>query len=125
MESWARAVLVVLAPELAMLGVSVATIPNCPHYAELARMLASRFPAHLSCTGISLSCQLCGTLLGGTTPVIGQFLLNRNGPITADIAYAIFQVALTRGCMLLLLKRLNYDAQCAGPAVTAPRTVSV
>ncbi|PBO26638.1 MFS transporter, partial [Streptomyces albidoflavus] len=39
------------------------------YYAALAGMLASRFPAHLRYTGISLCYQLCGTLLGGTTPI--------------------------------------------------------
>ncbi|MFD9142158.1 MFS transporter [[Kitasatospora] papulosa] len=141
MKSWSRAVIVMLVPELvlmpvmfvlistenyglAMLGVAVATIPHCLYYAALAGMLASRFPAHLRYTGISLCYQLCGTLLGGTTPIIGQFLLNRTGSITAVIAYAVFQVALTLGCMLLLLKRPNHDEQAAEPAA-APRTAPV
>ncbi|MEU2414711.1 MFS transporter [Streptomyces sp. NPDC053741] len=141
MKSWSRAVIVMLVPELvlmpvmfvlistenyglAMLGVAVATIPHCLYYAAIAGMLASRFPAHLRYTGISLCYQLCGTLLGGTTPIIGQFLLNRTGSITAVIAYAVFQVALTLGCMLLLLKRPNHDEQAAEPAA-APRTAPV
>ncbi|CAM5353213.1 MFS transporter [Streptomyces atroolivaceus] len=141
MKSWSRAVTVMLVPELvlmpvmfvlistenyglAMLGVAVATIPHCLYYAALAGMLASRFPAHLRYTGISLCYQLCGTLLGGTTPIVGQFLLNRTGSITAVIAYAVFQVALTLGCMLLLLKRPNHDEQAAEP-VAAPRTAPV
>ncbi|WP_432103498.1 MFS transporter [Streptomyces sp. bgisy091] len=138
MKSWSRAVIVMLVPELilmplmfvlistenyglAMVGVAVATIPHCLYYAALAGMLASRFPAHLRYTGISLCYQLCGTLLGGTTPIIGQFLLNRTGSITAVIAYAVFQVALTLGCMLLLLKRPNHDEQ-AGEPLAVPRT---
>ncbi|MFJ8867937.1 MFS transporter [Streptomyces sp. NPDC102473] len=141
MKSWSRAVIVMLVPELilmpvmfmlistenyglAMLGVAVATIPHCLYYAALAGMLASRFPAHLRYTGISLCYQLCGTLLGGTTPIIGQFLLNRTGSIAAVIAYAVLQVALTLGCMLLLLKRPNHDEQAADP-VAAPRTAPV
>ncbi|MEU9592958.1 MFS transporter [Streptomyces sp. NPDC048193] len=142
MKSWSRAVLVMLVPELvlmplmfvligtenyglAMIGVSVATIPHCLYYAALAGMLASRFPARLRYTGISLCYQLCGTLLGGTTPIIGQFLLNRTGSVTAVIAYAVLQVALTLGCMLLLLRRPNHDEQAAGPAVAEPRTAPV
>ncbi|WP_406295054.1 MFS transporter [Streptomyces sp. NBC_00624] len=141
MKSWSRAVTVMLLPELvlmplmfvligtenyglAMVGVAVATIPHCLYYAALAGMLASRFPAHLRYTGISLCYQLCGTLLGGTTPIIGQFLLNRTGSITAVIAYAILQVVLTLGCMLLLLKHPNHDEQAAEP-LAAPRTVPV
>ncbi|MET8400254.1 MFS transporter [Streptomyces sp900116325] len=141
MKSWSRAVTVMLLPELvlmplmfvlistenyglAMVGVAVATIPHCLYYAALAGMLASRFPAHLRYTGISLCYQLCGTLLGGTTPIIGQFLLSRTGSITAVIAYAVLQVVLTLGCMLLLLKRPNHDEQAAEP-LAAARTVPV
>ncbi|MFF3059202.1 MFS transporter [Streptomyces sp. NPDC057909] len=141
MKSWSRAVTVMLLPELvlmplmfilistenyglAMVGVAVATIPHCLYYAALAGMLASRFPAHLRYTGISLCYQLCGTLLGGTTPIIGQFLLNRTGSITAVIAYAVLQVVLTLGCMLLLLKRPNHDELAAEP-LAAPRTAPV
>ncbi|MFE5112109.1 MFS transporter [Streptomyces sp. NPDC056663] len=141
MKSWSRAVTVMLLPELvlmplmfvligtenyglAMVGVAVATIPHCLYYAALAGMLASRFPAHLRYTGISLCYQLCGTLLGGTTPIIGQFLLNRTGSVTAVIAYAVLQVVLTLGCMLLLLKRPNHDEQTAEP-LAAPRTAPV
>ncbi|MER7079017.1 Major Facilitator Superfamily protein [Saccharopolyspora kobensis] len=126
MRSWSRAVTIMLLPEvvllplmfvlistndyyLAMFGVAIATIPHCLYYAALAGMLASRFPAHVRYTGISLCYQLCGTILGGTTPIVGQFLLNLSGSITAVIAYAIFQVLLTLGCMLLLLRRPNHD----------------
>jgi len=137
MRSWSRAVSVMLLPELvlmplmfvlistenyglAMLGVSVATIPHCLYYAALAGILASRFPAHVRYTGISLCYQLCGTLLGGTTPVIGQFLLNRTGSITAVICYAVFQVALTLGCMLLLLRKSNHDQLSPDETTRAP-----
>ncbi|MEV0049334.1 MFS transporter [Saccharopolyspora shandongensis] len=140
MRSWSRAVTVMLLPEvvllplmfvlistenygLAMFGVAIATIPHCLYYAALAGMLASRFPAHVRYTGISLCYQMCGTLLGGTTPIVGQFLLNLSGSITAVIAYAIFQVVLTLGCMLLLLRRPNYDER-AGAGQT-PRAEAV
>ncbi|TDD53108.1 MFS transporter [Saccharopolyspora elongata] len=140
MRSWSRAVTVMLLPEvvllplmfvlistenygLAMFGVAIATIPHCLYYAALAGMLASRFPAHVRYTGISLCYQMCGTLLGGTTPIVGQFLLNLSGSITAVIAYAIFQVVLTLGCMLLLLRRPNYDERAG--ADQAPRAEAV
>ncbi|WP_256356068.1 MFS transporter [Streptomyces sp. PKU-EA00015] len=140
MKSWSRTVSLMLLPELvlmpvmflliatenyglAMAGVAVATVPHCLYYAALAGMLASRFPAHLRYTGISLCYQLCGTLLGGTTPIVGQFLLNRTGSITAVIAYAVFQVALTLGCMLLLLRRPNHDEQSAAPRSAAADAV--
>ncbi|MER7395084.1 MFS transporter [Streptomyces sp. NPDC000151] len=139
MKSWSRAVCVMLIPELvlmpvmfvlistenyglAMFGVAIATIPHCLYYAALAGMLASRFPAHLRYTGISLCYQLCGTLLGGTTPIIGQSLLNWTGSITAVIVYAVFQVALTMGCMLLLLRRPNHDETASEPAPTTQAT---
>ncbi|MBC7595735.1 MAG: MFS transporter [Kineosporiaceae bacterium] len=130
MSSLSKAVTLMLLPELilmpmmfiligtnnyglAMFGVAIATIPHCLYYAALAGILASRFPVHLRYTGISLCYQLCGAILGGTTPIMGQFLLNKTGSINAVIVYALFQVLLTLGCMLLLLKRPNYDEQAA------------
>ncbi|WP_151770272.1 MFS transporter [Streptomyces abyssomicinicus] len=142
MRSWSRAVTFMLLPEfvlmplmflligtenygLAMLGMAVATIPHCLYYAALAGMLASRFPASVRYTGISLCYQLCGTLLGGTTPIIGQFLLNQTQSIVAVIAYAVFQVALTLGCMLLLLKRPNHDERAEDRPAEAPAPAAV
>ncbi|MFE5212658.1 MFS transporter [Streptomyces sp. NPDC056600] len=142
MRSWSRAVTFMLLPEfvlmplmflligtenygLAMLGMAVATIPHCLYYAALAGMLASRFPASVRYTGISLCYQLCGTILGGTTPIIGQFLLNQTQSIVAVIAYAVFQVALTLGCMLLLLKRPNYDERAEDCPVEASAPAAV
>lgn len=133
MSSLSKAVTLMLLPELilmpmmfiligtnnyglAMFGVAIATIPHCLYYAALAGILASRFPVHLRYTGISLCYQLCGTILGGTTPFMGQFLLNKTGSINAVIVYALFQVLLTLGCMLLLLKRPNFDEQAASPS---------
>lgn len=133
MKSMTRAVCVMLLPEilllplmflligtgnytLAMIGVAVATIPHCLYYAALAGMLASRFPANVRYTGISLCYQLCGTILGGTTPIVGQSLLNWTGSITAVIFYAVFQVLLTLGCMVLILRRPNYDELADDPA---------
>ncbi|GAA0527894.1 MFS transporter [Saccharopolyspora subtropica] len=142
MRSWSRAVTVMLLPEvvllplmfvlistqhygLAMFGVAIATVPHCLYYAALAGMLASRFPAHVRYTGISLCYQLCGTLLGGTTPIVGQFLLNLSGSITAVIAYAVFQVLLTLGCMLLLLRRPNHDDRAHVGQPSAPHGEAV
>jgi MFS family permease len=142
MRSWSRAVTFMLLPEfilmplmfvligtenygLAMLGMAVATIPHCLYYAALAGMLASRFPASVRYTGISLCYQLCGTLLGGTTPIIGQFLLNQTQSIVAVIAYAVFQVALTLGCMLLLLRRPNHDERAEDRPAGTPAPAAV
>ncbi|GAB3575170.1 MFS transporter [Amycolatopsis endophytica] len=136
MRSWSRAVIVMLVPEillmplmflfigtenytLAMIGTVVATVPHCLYYAALAGMLASRFPAHVRYTGISLCYQLCGTLLGGTTPIVGQFLLSQTGSIVAVIVYAVFQVLLTMGCMLALLRKPNHDERSEEPSTQA------
>ncbi|SFS82115.1 MFS transporter [Saccharopolyspora flava] len=126
MRSLSRAVTVMLLPEvvllplmflliatgdywLAMAGVAVATVPHCLYYAAMAGILAGRFPAEVRYTGLSLCYQLCGTLLGGTTPVVGQFLLSASGSINVVIGYALFQVLLTLGCMLVLLRLPDHD----------------
>jgi len=142
MKSMTRAVCVMLLPEvilmplmfvmiatedytLAMIGVAIATVPHCLYYAALAGMLASRFPANVRYTGISLCYQLCGTILGGTTPIVGQSLLNWTGSITAVICYAVFQVLLTLGCMILILRRPNHDENSGETTAPAGRPVPV
>ncbi|HIY66475.1 MAG TPA: MHS family MFS transporter [Candidatus Agrococcus pullicola] len=46
------------------------------YYALLANALAQAFPPHIRYSGISLSYQLCATLIGGSTPLIAQWILN-------------------------------------------------
>ncbi|WP_407727607.1 MFS transporter (plasmid) [Rhodococcoides fascians] len=46
------------------------------YYALLANSLAAAFPANVRYTGVSLAYQLCSSLIGGSTPLIAQWILN-------------------------------------------------
>ena len=54
-------------------------IGGTAYYALLANALAQAFPPHIRYSGISLSYQLCATLIGGSTPLIAQWILNSSG----------------------------------------------
>ncbi|SFS12094.1 Sugar transporter [Agrococcus baldri] len=53
----------------------ITALGGTAYYALLANALASAFPAHIRYSGISLSYQLCATLIGGSTPLIAQWIL--------------------------------------------------
>ena len=55
------------------------TIGGTAYYALLANALAQSFPPEYRYSGISLSYQLCATLIGGSTPLIAQSNLNASG----------------------------------------------
>ena len=101
---------------LAIIGMSVATMPHAMYYAMLAGVLAEAFPARIRYTSISLSYQLCATIFAGTAPFIGQSLMDwAGGQIWPVVGYAALLVALTLGCTLALMRR--------GAAVRAAETV--
>nr|WP_306631450.1 MFS transporter [Arthrobacter ulcerisalmonis] len=52
----------------------ITTIGGTAYYALLAHFLAGAFPANVRYTGVSLSYQLCATLIGGSTPLIAQWI---------------------------------------------------
>lgn len=60
-----------------MLAVSI--FGGSTYYALLANTLASAFPANIRYTGVSLSYQLCSSLVGGVTPLLAQWILTASG----------------------------------------------
>ncbi len=108
---------------LAAVGLALATIPNSMYYAVIAGMLANAFPAHVRYTGISVSYQLCGALIVGTTPMVAQYLLDETSSIAAVVVFALAQLFLSLFCALSLLRRTNDNvAQTSAETeiVTAP-----
>lgn len=67
-------------------------IPTAGYYAVLAGFLAEAFPVRIRYTGISVAYQLSATLIGGTTPLIGQLALTLGGG--SWVALAVFYVVL-------------------------------
>ena len=57
----------------------LSTVGSTAYYAMLASFLSAAFPANVRYTGVSVAYQLCATLIGGATPLIGQALLNSTG----------------------------------------------
>lgn len=90
---------------LSMLVMALATIPPCLYYSMMAGLFSQSFPAQVRYTGISLSYQLSASIFVGTTPLIGQWLLNMTGSIISVIIYSIVQVIFTLVCALGLIYR--------------------
>lgn len=80
-----------------MMGVN--TIGSTAYYALLANALAKSFPPEIRYSGISLSYQLCATLIGGSTPLVAQWILNSTdgSPWAVAVFYAILIVATIGG----------------------------
>ncbi|KAA5827112.1 MFS transporter [Saccharopolyspora hirsuta] len=89
-------------PILVFLGVALATISGSGYYAVLAGFLARAFSSRVRYTGISLSYQLCSTLIGGTTPLVAQFLLTASGSIWPVVGFYAVLLLITTGCVAAL-----------------------
>ncbi|MDA3644504.1 MHS family MFS transporter [Saccharopolyspora indica] len=89
-------------PVLVFLGVALATISGSGYYAVLAGFLARAFTSRVRYTGISLSYQLCSTLIGGTTPLVAQFLLTTSGSIWPVVGFYAVLLLITTGCVAAL-----------------------
>ncbi|MEV0051136.1 MFS transporter [Saccharopolyspora shandongensis] len=103
-----------------VVGMVLATVPHVMFYSILAGVLADAFPARVRYTAISLSYGLAGTLLGGTTPMIGQLLLTASGSILPVIGWALVTVLMSLIGVRILLTRSaqRADQEAAEPAVT-------
>ncbi|WP_226873300.1 MFS transporter [Microbispora sitophila] len=104
---------------LATLGLALSIVFGGSSYAALAGFLAEAFPARVRYTGISLSYQLCGALIGGTTPLVAQALLTWSGSIWLVVAQYIVIILLTMACVAGLRYRATAVAAKAGPVTTA------
>ncbi|MEU6970987.1 MFS transporter [Kitasatospora aureofaciens] len=90
-------------PLLVFCGIALAVVCGSGYYAVLAGFLARAFPSRVRYTGISLSYQLCSTLIGGTTPLVAQALLTSGGGSVWPVAgfYAVL-LLVTTACVAAL-----------------------
>lgn len=96
---------------MSSVGMVLATLPHVMYYSILAGILAQAFPAQVRYTGISLSYALAGTLLGGTTPLIGQSLLTAFDSIVPVIGFALITVLISLfGARAVLARAAHRDA---------------
>ncbi|MFE7214160.1 MFS transporter [Streptomyces sp. NPDC057611] len=92
-------------PLLVFLGIALAMISGSGYYAVLAGFLARAFPSRVRYTGISLSYQLCSTLIGGTTPLVAQALLTSGGgSIWLVVAFYAVLLLVTTACVAALAR---------------------
>ncbi|WP_186260100.1 MFS transporter [Burkholderia gladioli] len=61
-------------PVLIVLGIALAVVVLSAVYAVIAGFMTRAFPTPLRYSGISIAYQLCATVAGGTTPLIGTML---------------------------------------------------
>jgi len=76
-----------------VLMLCVTTIGGAGYYAMLASFLADAFPANIRFTGVALANGLCASIIGGSTPLIAQSVLNGFGPWGVAGFYAVLVIA--------------------------------
>lgn len=64
-------------PILIVIGISLAVVTLSAVYAVIAGFMTSAFPTRVRYSGISIAYQLCVTIAGGTTPLIGTMVADR------------------------------------------------
>ncbi|MFJ2567273.1 MFS transporter [Streptomyces sp. NPDC094154] len=85
-------------PALLSLPLALTMLGGSAYYAMLASFLSSAFPAPIRYTGVSVAYQLCATLIGGSTPLIAQWILDSSGGSPWGVA--TFYTALLIATML-------------------------
>ncbi|MFB4276763.1 MULTISPECIES: MFS transporter [unclassified Nonomuraea] len=108
-----------------LIGVALAlsVVTGASYYALLAGFLAQAFPVRVRYTGISVAYQLCSTIIGGSTPLVAQWLLiSGGGSHWPVVGYYIALLVLTLGCVLALARRAGHDRHpaAARTALTSP-----
>lgn len=106
-----------------VLGISI--LGGCAYYAMLANFLSSAFPANVRFTGVALANGLCASLIGGSTPLIAQFILNSVGPWGVAGYYAFIAIVTLAGVWGLhrRISRRNLDAGAIHGATEPARSV--
>ncbi|MFJ9174391.1 MFS transporter [Streptomyces sp. NPDC102360] len=109
-------------PLLAFVGITLAVVTGSGYYAVLAGFLARAFSSRVRYTGISLSYQLCSTLIGGTTPLVAQSLLTSGGgSIWPVVGFYAVLLLVTTVCVAALARRTD-RIHGTEPTLRAPAT---
>ncbi|MEV0698899.1 MFS transporter [Saccharopolyspora sp. NPDC050389] len=107
-------------PLLVFAGIALAIVSGSGYYAVLAGFLARAFPSRIRYTGISLSYQLCSTLIGGTTPFAAQALLTSSGGSFWPVAgFYVALLLITTACVAGLARfgARRADQEQPAPAI--------
>ncbi|WP_311258472.1 MFS transporter [Microbacterium sp. WCS2018Hpa-9] len=94
------------------------------YFAVYASFLAYAFPPELRYSGVSLAYQLCSSVIGGSTPLVAQWILNASGnnPWAVMAYYVALLLATTGG--VIGLYRVGYRRQASLVAEAAHEGVS-
>lgn len=100
----------------------ITVLGGTAYYALLAHFLSGAFPANVRYTGVSLAYQLCATLIGGSTPLIAQWILTSSGGSPWGVAafYAVMLLATIAGVWGLNRLAVSRAAAAAEERTTSP-----
>ncbi|HEY3687396.1 MAG TPA: MFS transporter [Streptosporangiaceae bacterium] len=91
-------------PVTAAVGIAVVGVTGGMNYALLAGVLVQAFPVRVRYTAISMSYQLCSALIGGTAPLVGEWLFALGGDSIVPVAaYHMLLVAVSLVCSLVVI----------------------
>lgn len=91
-----------------VLGVSI--LGGTAYYAMLSSFLSQAFPVNVRFTGVALANGLCASLIGGSTPLIAQSVLNRFGPWGVAVFYGVIAAVTILGVWGLNAKMAQRNA---------------
>lgn len=105
-----------------VLGISI--LGGTAYYAMLASFLSQAFPVNVRFTGVALANGLCASLIGGSTPLIAQWVLTTYGPWGVAAFYGAIAVATIAGVWGLHLKMEKRNA-LVHPSTAPQPTASI
>ncbi|WP_320777416.1 MFS transporter [Streptomyces sp. CRN 30] len=97
-------------------GLALGVVTGSTYYALLAGFLAQAFPVKVRYTGVSLAYQLCSTVIGGSTPLVAQWLLDLGGGHWPVVGYYVTLLLLTTVCVLALARQRARREEAPAPA---------
>jgi MHS family proline/betaine transporter-like MFS transporter len=74
---------------IAVAQMVLAALVGC-YIAPVPALLVEMFPTRIRYSGMALSYNLCAALIGGTTPMVCEFLVNRTGSYHSIALYVAF-----------------------------------
>lgn len=105
--------LAIMSRDVVMIGLvlCLAILGGTAYYALLSSFLTQAFPPNVRFTGVALANGLCASVIGGSTPLIAQSLLNTAGPWGVAGFYALIAIVTIFGVWALHRRMARRDAE--------------
>ncbi|WP_027819368.1 MFS transporter [Paraburkholderia bannensis] len=112
-------------PVLIVAGIALAVVVLSAVYAVIAGFMTRAFPTHLRYSGISIAYQLCATVAGGTTPLIGTMVAQhyRGQWVPLALFFSLLSVISLVGIVALARYQRQIERQIEPSHVTATGSV--